>query len=184
MLSLFPAALAKVSDPPAGAFEMEHPRRRRHSARPAVEAASAAANSDHPDPHRIEEAPLLAIHGTSGRSERLASGTSPSPSPSVARMLDRTEAEAKGAAFPRRPCSNRRAEGFQMLRRFAQVVGTTPHGSLTRHRVKLARRAIAAGSPWADAAVASGFADRSSRTRAFARRIGMCPGRYRSGRGV
>lgn len=181
MLFLSPAALAEVLDIPADGFEMEHPVLRRHSARPAVEAAIAAATSDRPDPNRIEEALLLAIHGTSSQTERLDRRTAPSHSPSVARVRDRIEAEADGPLSLADHAATAGLSRFQILRRFAHEVGTTPHGYLTQHRVKLARRAIAAGSPLADAAVASGFADQSHMTRAFARQIGMSPGRYRSG---
>ena len=67
---------------------------------------------------------------------------------------------------------------YQILRRFAQEVGTTPHAYLTQHRVKEARRYLRAGILLAEAALASGFADQSHMTRAFVEQLGMTPGKY------
>jgi AraC-like DNA-binding protein len=188
MLFLSPAALAKVSDSAVGGFEMEHPVIRQHSARLAVEAAIAAATSNHPDPDQIEETLILAVQGTFGPtecrvgpSERRVGPTSAAYSPSVARVLDRIRAEADMPLSLADFAHTSGLSRFQILRRFAREVGITPHGYLTQHRVKLARRAIAAGSPLADAAVAAGFADQSHMTRNFLRQFGISPGRYRSG---
>jgi AraC-like DNA-binding protein len=180
MLFLSPRALAGVLDRPASGFEMERPVLRYHKARFAVQMAIAATTSDHPDPDQIEEALLIAIYSTFSRTERPHSRTSPSFSPSVLRVVDRIEAEAETPLSLSDYAMTAGLSRFQILRRFANEVGTTPHGYLTQHRVKLARRAIASGSSLADAAAASGFADQSHMTRAFARQIGMSPGRYRS----
>jgi AraC-like DNA-binding protein len=47
-----------------------------------------------------------------------------------------------------------------------------------QRRIDLARRLIANGSPLADAAVTSGFADQSHMTRLFVRKYGLSPGAY------
>jgi AraC-like DNA-binding protein/quercetin dioxygenase-like cupin family protein len=181
MLFVSPAALMGVLDNPVGGFEMEHPVIRKHKARFAVEAAITAATSDHPDLEQIEETLLFAVHVTCSRTERLHSPPSPRHSPSVARVLDQIRAEAEMPLSLADYAITSGLSRFQILRRFTDEVGITPHGYLTQHRVKLARRAIAAGSPLADAAVAAGFADQSHMTRTFSRQIGMSPGRYRSG---
>ena len=67
---------------------------------------------------------------------------------------------------------------FQLLRAFARVTGFTPHAYIVQRRVELARRLVAAGTPLADAAAASGFADQSHMTRAFVGRYGLTPGAY------
>ena len=69
---------------------------------------------------------------------------------------------------------------FQLLRGFAREIGTTPHAYLVQHRVRLARRLLAAGRSPADAALRAGFADQSHMTRAFVRQFGITPGRYRA----
>lgn len=67
---------------------------------------------------------------------------------------------------------------FQVLRGFARTVGLTPHAYLVQRRVNLARRLIARGTPLAEAALASGFADQSHMTRMFVRTFGVSPGAY------
>ena len=69
---------------------------------------------------------------------------------------------------------------FQLLRGFAREIGTTPHAYLVQHRVRLARRLLAAGRSAADAALLVGFADQSHMTRAFVRQFGITPGRYKA----
>ncbi len=66
------------------------------------------------------------------------------------------------------------------LRRFRREVGATPHDYAMQIRLRLARRALAAGDSPAEVAVDLGFADQSHLTRAFARQFGLPPGRYRS----
>ena len=68
---------------------------------------------------------------------------------------------------------------FQLLRRFTQGVGCTPHAWLTQQRVERARALIAAGSPLAEAASACGFADQAHMTRLFTRQFGFTPGAWR-----
>ena len=67
---------------------------------------------------------------------------------------------------------------FQLLRAFAKATGLTPHAYLLQRRIQEARRLIAIGTPLAEAAFASGFADQSHMTRLFVRNFGLSPGAY------
>ncbi|WP_158815052.1 AraC family transcriptional regulator [Methylocapsa sp. S129] len=67
---------------------------------------------------------------------------------------------------------------FQVLRGFVRATGFTPHAYLLQRRTDLARRSIARGTPLADAAALSGFADQSHMTRTFLRKYGISPGAY------
>jgi AraC-like DNA-binding protein len=67
---------------------------------------------------------------------------------------------------------------FQLLRSFARATGLTPHAYILQRRLELARRLIAQGAALADCAAASGFADQSHMTRAFASRYGLTPGAF------
>lgn len=67
---------------------------------------------------------------------------------------------------------------FQMVRGFARATGLTPHAYLVQRRIAAARRLIAQGAPLAQAALQSGFADRSHMTRTFVRTYGISPRAY------
>lgn len=67
---------------------------------------------------------------------------------------------------------------FQLLRGFSRLMGMTPHAYVMQKRTDLARRLIRCGTPLADAAVDSGFADQSHMTRMFASKYGVTPGAY------
>jgi len=67
---------------------------------------------------------------------------------------------------------------FQLLRGFVRDLGMTPHAYLIQRRISLARRLIRGGTPLADAAAASGFADQSHMTRTFTSRYGVTPRAY------
>jgi len=69
---------------------------------------------------------------------------------------------------------------FQVLRGFAKATGLTPHAYLVQARIHIARRLIAQGTPLAEAAFASGFADQSHMTRVFTRKYGLSPRVYAS----
>jgi AraC-like DNA-binding protein/quercetin dioxygenase-like cupin family protein len=67
---------------------------------------------------------------------------------------------------------------YQVLRGFARATGLTPHAYLVQSRIHIARRLIASGTPLAEAALASGFADQSHMTRVFTRKYGVSPRAY------
>jgi AraC-like DNA-binding protein len=67
---------------------------------------------------------------------------------------------------------------FQVLRGFVRATGFTPHAYLVQRRIHIARRLITQGTPLAEAAVASGFADQSHMTRIFVRKYGVSPRAY------
>ena len=68
---------------------------------------------------------------------------------------------------------------FQVLRRFEKEYGLPPHAWLLSCRAEHALRLIRGGETPAEAAAASGFADQSHMTRAFARHYGFTPGAWR-----
>jgi AraC-like DNA-binding protein len=67
---------------------------------------------------------------------------------------------------------------WTIARQFRAAFGTSPDRYRTMRRLGVARRAIAAGTPLAEAAAAAGFADQSHMTRQFGRAYGMPPGRF------
>ncbi|MGY5775630.1 AraC family transcriptional regulator [Rhizobium sp. LEGMi135b] len=67
---------------------------------------------------------------------------------------------------------------FRFLRAFTRATGLTPHAYLMQRRIHEARRLIAAGTSFAEAAFASGFSDQSHMTRLFVRNFGVSPGAY------
>jgi AraC-like DNA-binding protein len=67
---------------------------------------------------------------------------------------------------------------WTIARQFRAAFGTSPDRYRTMRRLGVARRAIAAGTPLAEAAAAAGFADQSHMTRQFGRAYGMTPGRF------
>jgi AraC-like DNA-binding protein len=69
---------------------------------------------------------------------------------------------------------------FQLLRRFRQQFGVTPHDWLLQRRADRARSLIREGMSLGEAAAASGFADQSHMTRVFVRRYGFTPGAWRA----
>lgn len=69
---------------------------------------------------------------------------------------------------------------FHFLRRFQAQHHATPQQMLMALRLHEAKRRLAAGDAPADVAVATGLSDQSHLTRAFTRRYGVTPGRYRA----
>lgn len=67
---------------------------------------------------------------------------------------------------------------YQFLRSFARATGLTPHAYVLQRRIHRARQLIGHGTPLAEAAAQSGFADQSHMTRLFARSFGVTPGVY------
>jgi len=68
---------------------------------------------------------------------------------------------------------------YTVLRLFRRATGMTPHGYLLNRRIERARRALAAGAPLAETALACGFFDQSHFSRVFKRFTGVTPGQYR-----
>jgi AraC-like DNA-binding protein len=69
---------------------------------------------------------------------------------------------------------------YQIVRDFARELGTTPYAYVIQCRVELARKLLLNGARLADAAHRAGFSDQSHMTRAFARQLGITPGRYQA----
>jgi AraC-like DNA-binding protein len=67
---------------------------------------------------------------------------------------------------------------FTLARHFRRAFGTSPDRYRTMRRVALARAAIEAGRPLAEAAAGAGFADQSHMTRQFKRAYGLTPARW------
>jgi AraC-like DNA-binding protein len=70
---------------------------------------------------------------------------------------------------------------FELVRRFRQQTGLTPHAFQTNLRVARARLMLSAAEPAARVAAECGFADQPHLTRAFKRAVGITPGRYAAG---
>jgi AraC-like DNA-binding protein len=67
---------------------------------------------------------------------------------------------------------------FELVRRFREQNGVTPHAFQTNLRVQEARRMLAAGVAPAEVAAGCGFADQPHLNRVFKRAVGVTPGRY------
>jgi AraC-like DNA-binding protein len=67
---------------------------------------------------------------------------------------------------------------FELIRRFRQQTGLTPHAFQTNVRIANARAMLRAGGSPARVAADCGFADQSHLTRTFKRTVGVPPGRF------
>lgn len=67
---------------------------------------------------------------------------------------------------------------FELVRRFHQDNGITPHAFQTNLRIEHARRLLAGGEAPAAVAAACGFADQPHLSRVFKRAVGVSPGLY------
>ena len=67
---------------------------------------------------------------------------------------------------------------FELVRRFREQTGLTPHAFQTNIRVARARAMLSAGESIARVAAACGFADQPHLTRTFRRTVGVTPGRF------
>jgi AraC-like DNA-binding protein len=67
---------------------------------------------------------------------------------------------------------------FELVRRFREQTGLTPHAFQTNMRVECARRMLSGGVAIAEVAAGCGFADQPHLTRTFKRAVGVTPGRF------
>lgn len=67
---------------------------------------------------------------------------------------------------------------FELVRRFGEQNGVSPHAFQSNLRVDRARGLLAAGESPAAVAVTCGFADQAHLTRVFKRAVGVTPARY------
>jgi len=67
---------------------------------------------------------------------------------------------------------------FQVIRRFRQVLGTTPHAYIVETRVHRAAQLLKSGEPAAEVASEVGFVDQSHLIRYFKRHVGTTPKRF------
>jgi AraC-like DNA-binding protein len=113
---------------------------------------------------------LLARHAT-GVQERAVDRD-------IARVRDRLADEMHRAPPLAQLAAMAELSKYQLLRRFAGAYGMPPHAWLLQRRAERARRLIRDGDSLASAALASGFADQSHMTRAFAQQFGFTPGAW------
>jgi AraC-like DNA-binding protein len=67
---------------------------------------------------------------------------------------------------------------YDLARQFRACLGTSPYRYLVMRRLDRARALIRQGTPLADAALSSGFADQSHLTRHFKKAYGVSPGHW------
>lgn len=92
-----------------------------------------------------------------------------------ARLLDGLERPPSLAELAREHGLSR----YQLIRRFRQETGLTPHAWLLDQRIQRARLRLRQGADLADLAQELGFADQGHFQRAFKSRVAATPGRYR-----
>lgn len=118
---------------------------------------------------------LIRTHSTTQTRSRLAQSLGP-----IARARARIDDDPSSPLTLADLAADTGMSRFQLLRGFAHETGLPPHAYRMQRRVILARQLIARGATLADAAAASGFADQSHMTRAFARLLGITPANYAS----
>ena len=176
MLFLNSEAVTDLLERPAAQVEFRNPVLRDTRKRDQVAQTIAAMTSDVPDMAQIEELLTLAVQclvddANIKRSTKLRST-------GVAMVMDQIKEDFASPLALSDYAKTTGLSRYQIVRRFAQEVGTTPHAYLTQHRVKEARRYLRAGLPLAETSIASGFADQSHMTRAFMKQFGITPGKY------
>ena len=126
----------------------------------------------------LEEQLILILHRLLAPRSACAAATGAGLSQSVARVMARIGDEWDQPLTLADFAATAGCSRYQILRRFKRETGISPHGYLTQHRIKAARRMIRQGMPLAEAALASGFSDQSHLTRQFRRQYGLTPGRF------
>ncbi|MFN3687475.1 AraC family ligand binding domain-containing protein [Salinarimonas sp.] len=168
------ATLADIAEGAAARSEFTEPALADGRAAARFERLLAAATAPGAAPIAAEEA-LIAL-----LADRLAAD--PRPARAVPAGIARARALADEAfATPLDLADLARAAStsrFALLRGFVKATGLTPHAYLVQRRVAAARRAIAAGTALADAAIAAGFCDQSHMHRHFVRTLGVTPAAY------
>lgn len=121
---------------------------------------------------------VLDLFGTLFEQER-NKRSSPGPSRSVQRMLERIHDDPADAPSLEELANIAALTPYTAIRRFRRELGTTPHAYLLQYRVRLAYKAICEGKTLAEASLLAGFADQPHMTRAFVRQLGITPGQWR-----
>jgi AraC-like DNA-binding protein len=98
--------------------------------------------------------------------------------PEIARLRDRIADDPAESPTLADLAAESGLSRFQVLRGFRHAFGLAPHAYLVQCRVNRARRLVSCGTPLAEAALASGFADQSHMTRWFVRSLGAAPGTF------
>lgn len=176
MLFLNSEAVTDLIGRPATQVEFCNPVLRDPRRTGQVAQAVAAMTLDVPDATQIEELLMLAVQCLAD--DTIIQQSTKPQSAAVAMVIDQIKEDSASPLVLSDYAKTTGLSRYQVLRRFAQEVGTTPHAYLTQHRVKEARRYLRAGIPLADASIASGFADQSHMTRAFVKQLGITPGKY------
>ena len=176
MLFLNSEAVTDLMGCPAAQVEFRNPVLRDLRKATQVAQAVAAMTSDVPDATQIEELLMLAVQCLADDTDTQQSAKLQSVA--VAMVIDQIRDDSASPLALSDYAKTTGLSRYQILRRFSQEVGTTPHAYLTQHRVKEVRRYLRAGIPLAEASIASGFADQSHMTRAFVKQLGITPGKY------
>lgn len=178
MLFLTPEAVARHGDLDALAAEFHNP----VDVDPATAglAARLLAEITDPeaDPAALQEQLMLVLRRLLVLRPACAAAPGAGLSQPVARVMARINDEWDQPLTLADFASTAGCSRYQILRWFTRDAGISPHGYLTQHRIKAARRLIQQGMPLAEAALASGFADQSHLTRQFRRQYGLTPGRF------
>lgn len=96
----------------------------------------------------------------------------------VSRARDMIEADLAGGVSGEALESATGLSRYALARQFRACLGTSPYRYLVMRRLDRARKLIRRGTPLADAAIASGFADQGHMTRHFRKTFGLPPGRW------
>jgi len=178
MVFISPSALAKLSDVPVNGAEFSLPVNGSKRALELTAQAFDALTTDQPDRDHSEQTVMLGLAAQlnldcDGDHARISQH-----SKAVQIVLDIICQDWAAPLSLADFAAVAEVSKFQLLRRFSQEMGATPHAYLMQHRVKRAKEMITAGSPLADAAVACGFSDQSHLTRTFSRQLGLTPGSF------